>query len=89
MYKSALRTDDWFMTTDHEYGSWELFDLTIDPTEFSPLISEEESPMWPALYERLDQWSEAQAIVAGAARQSLASLSERDRERLRALGYIQ
>ena len=84
LWLSAIRTDAWKLTRDHDTGIQKLYDVRMDP-----LADHDVSGLQPneveRLAARLDDWHERMAATEST---STRALTPEDRARLRALGYI-
>lgn len=80
----ALRVGDWKLIEWHS-GRHELYDLRVDPGERHDL-ARREPQVRRQLSAQLSHWRDGQAAVRGPER--IERLEARDREALRALGYL-
>jgi arylsulfatase A-like enzyme len=64
--------------------AWQLYDMDVDPDETRNLYRPDH-PAVPGLKKQLEVWLQASALVPPPQ----PNLSERDREALKALGYIE
>jgi arylsulfatase A-like enzyme len=79
----ALESDGWKVIEDRLAGRWHLFDLTHDPGEKRDLATDR-----PDLLERMKQLLAATDAGAPGPAGEQVPISDEEREKLRALGYV-